>query len=190
MNRAREQFSNLTSRFGFGKVLGCGCLGCLAPIVMMMVFTVTVGWWLFGGSGGGTQQVYSTPRYTAPVAYQAPTVSQPAPTPVYAPDNAQGAVRNPELPSMMGNQPLHADYRTEGAADYMPYTGDHSKLSTNWYLAQANFTGARRTPYVKGQQLSNGLTVVTGDFDFVLLQDVTGTQWFCDPTGINCTFWR
>lgn len=184
-SKASAQWANLTSRFGFGKVAGCGCLGCLVPFVGATIFFLAVCWWLFARPV--QTQEHTATRYMAP---DAPVNGQRAsnvPTPVYAPDNAQGATRHPELPSMMGNQP---GYLGEGPAAYKPYEGDNSLANKSWYLAQANWTGARRTPYVKGQILSNGMTVVTGDFDFVLLQDASGTQWFCDPSGTNCQFWR
>lgn len=190
-DRAREQFADLTSRFGFRRVLGLGCLGCSLPIVGALIFVVAVGWWLFGSSGPAFE-ASAERRYTAPsasYAVQGQLLRPGGPTPVYEPDNAQSGIRQ-GLPSMMGNQPLDAGYLAEGQAAYTPYIGDHSVVSRQWYLARANFTGERRTPYVKGQVLSNGLTVVTADFDFVLLQDANGSQWFCDPTGLSCQWWR
>ncbi len=192
MNRAKEQWSNIVGKVGIGKLVGCGCLGCLVPLLSMGVFLVAVGWWLFGSGGNGSNvEVRNAIRYPAqsavgPVSVQGQRASA-QPTPVYAPSNVQGGIRHPEIPSAMGNQP---GYLAEGPAAYKPYEGDNSLANKSWYLAQSNWTGQRRTPYVKGQTLSNGLTVVTGDFDFVLLQDASGVQWFCDPTGTQCQFWR
>lgn len=200
MTTARQQVADITSKYGLKKVLSCGCLGCLVPILSMLVFLLAVGWWLFAGTTA-TPTAHSAPRYpvasnvryastagfvAAPVTQQGQAVRAGVPTPIYAPDNAQGAIRQ-GLPSMMGNQPLNADYRSEGLAAYTP---NRLGLPAGLYLGYANAIGARRTPYVKGQQLSNGLTVVTGDFDFVLLQDASGAQWYCDPTGTNCQWWR
>lgn len=186
---ARQQMSNITSKVGLGKVIGCGCLGCLVPVLSGLVFVIAVGWWLFGSSAPTPVQAQRTPTYSAAAPAQGQLVRPGVPTPVYTPANAQGGIRQ-GLPSMMGNQPLDPGYLSEGKAAYTPYTGDYSVASQQWYLARANFTGERRTPYVKGQTLSNGLTVVTADFDFVLLQDANGAQWFCDPTGVNCQWWR
>lgn len=198
MSRISEQISNMTARFDLKRVAGCGCLGCLLPILFGAVLVTIVLWWLLWSDG---QQATAPRRYPSDgtatnSAYAGPVSSGTrrtmSATPVYEKTNAQGGIRHPELPSMMGNQPLSPEYNylVKGPAEYKPYTGDNSLAQKSLYLAQANWSGQRRTPYVKGQVLSNGMTVVTADFDFVLLQDASGSQWACDPSGNNCEFWR
>lgn len=124
-----------------------------------------------------------------------------APTPVIPATNLDGGIRHPDQPSHSWAAPAITD---RPLRPYVPYTAwqgwENSTAAKSRYLAGVNLTGQRRTPYTKGQRLQypdgRQMTIVTGDFDFTLLQDEGGRQWACGPA-VNtlqdlqgCFFWR
>lgn len=197
---------NIVDRFG-GFNVGCAALGCLLPLACGILFFIGTFFWAAPTMQGLNDAPPEQRRLVqvAPPARQLPQTPQSGvvvrvgPTPVYAPDNTQGAVYQAGVPSMMGNQ--QAQFSTP-LLTYNGYKGDgwgNSLASKSGYLAGANLRGDRRTPYSRGQVITypdgQRLTVVTGDFDFTLLQDEQGSQWYCGPSVntlfdlSNCQFW-
>jgi hypothetical protein len=217
--------NHLRERFGLGKVLGCTGLGCLLPVSCIGLFMLVGAWGIvpmgmfasqpvearqpeWGENYGAYRADVAPAIVERPQAQRQPIanitngqVVQVGPTPVYAPTNQQGGVYQSGVPSMMFNQPAFSSVPMQDYQPYQPYEGwENSTMSKSNYLARANFTGARRTPYTKGQVLTYGdgsqMKVVTGDFDFTLLEDAQGAQWAC-PMSVNtlsdlsrCTVWR
>jgi hypothetical protein len=216
--------NHLRDRFGMGKVLGCAGLGCLLPVSCIGLFMMVGAWGIVpmgiasqpaearqpekGENYGAYRADIAPVQPVRPQAQRQPVanivngqVVQVGPTPVYAPSNQQGGVYQPGVPSMMFNQPAFSSVPMQDFQPYAPYEGwENSTASKSNYLARVNLTGARRTPYTKGQTLTDGdgtqMEVITGDFDFTLLEDSKGTQWDC-PLNVNtlndlshCSFWR
>lgn len=199
---------NIVERFG-GFNVGCAALGCLLPLACGILFFVGTFFWaapaVQGLTGTTPEQrrlvQVAPPSRQLPQPAQSGVIVQTQPTPIYAPDNAQGGMYQAGAPSMMGNQkaqfstPLLPYARYEGWGDGW----NNSLASKSNYLAGANLRGDRRTPYSRGQVITypdgQQLTVVTGDFDFTLLRDGQGHQWYCGPSIdtlsdlSTCQFW-
>lgn len=206
----------LAERFGLGRVIGCAALGCMVPMFLIPAVLCGVLWWFMPfvgnvldmtGVSGIFQRVEPTPiplvgdRATwqpavTPVPTLAPiypgrqgVIVQVGPTPVYASATAV------PLPGQV-EQPAYSDRPMQ---EYATYQGN-TPAEMHLYLAKANLWGSRRTPYSRGQRLTypdgTQVTVVTGDFDFTLIADQHGQQWYCGPSVntlsdlANCMFWR
>lgn len=201
---------NIVDRFG-GFNVGCAALGCLLPASCVILFFVSTFFWAAPAVQSLTGSEPTEQRrlvQVAPASRQVPqpvrngVIVQTQPTPIYAGDNAQGGVYQPGVPSMMGNQQAQFSTPLQPYAKYEGWSDGwgNSLASKSSYLAGANFRGDRRTPYSRGQVITypdgQQLTVVTGDFDFTLLQDVQGHQWYCGPFVntlsdlSNCQFWN
>lgn len=190
---------NIVDRFG-GFNVGCAALGFLLPFSCAILFACSAFFWV---TPTIQQFTGTTPPEQRRLVQDAPAASslngvivQTQPTPVYLAGNAQGATYQPGVPSMMGNQPAQFNVPLQ---PYAKYEGS-SRWDRQAYLGRANLTGERRTPYSRGQVITypdgQRLTVITADFDFTLLQDVQGNQWYCGPS-VNtlsdlgsCQFWR
>lgn len=206
----------LAEQFGLGRVVGCAALGCLVPMLLIPAVLCGAIWWFtpvagnvldMTGVAGVFQSVEATPvpLVAQPVAWRpavtpVPTMApvypgqqgvivQVGPTPVYASATAVPLTEQSEQPA----------YSDRPMQEYVPYQGN-TPAEMHLYLAKANLWGSRRTPYSRGQRLTypdgTQITVITGDFDFTLIADQQGQQWYCGPSVdalsdlANCVFWR
>lgn len=207
-NQLLDLGRNVHSRFGMGKTLGCVGIGCMVPLSCMLLFVCSL-WWVVPTDMITDMFVSGQTEQAAPRAATRSSgsslangqVMQVGPTPVYPATNEQGGVRQAGAQSMMYNQPAQSNVPMQPYVAYQPAQGwEDSLASKSAYLARANLTGERRTPYTKGQVLTypdgTVMTVVTGDYNFMLLEDQHGDQWMCGPS-VNtlnelsgCRFWR
>lgn len=186
---------NIVERFG-GFNVGCAALGCLLPFSCAILFACSAFFWVapsiqqFTGATPPEQRrlVQVAPVASSPRTERNGVVVQTQPTPVYPKATAAPFV-SADAPAQFST-PLQPYVKYEGSG----------RWDRQSYLGRANLTGERRTPYSRGQVITfpdgQRMTVVTGDFDFTLLQDAYGAQWYCGPS-VNtlfdlssCQFWR
>lgn len=151
--------------------IGCGCLGVVAAGAALAICPI-----LFGiGAMFAPDALPTASSIVRPVMLESNQATAPA---------GHNDVGQAQPPASMTDRAL---------LPYMPYqptdqTWANSSLTRGGYLGWANLTGARRTPYQRGQRLSypNGatMTVITADFDFTLLQDDQGQEWSC-PANVD-----
>lgn len=143
--------------------VGCGCLTMIGAVFAVVA---VCGVLFLGGSWFRS----AMPEPPAVVNYAAPATV----------NNNAGFIERSSASQPTSGQAL----------TYMPYqssspTWGNSLASKSRYLAWANLTGTRRTPYSRGQVLSFSdgrmMTVVTADFDYTLLKDAQGIEWACPP---------
>lgn len=156
--------------------VGCGCLSVImagaALAICPLLFGVAT---LFGPATPTAPTVVRPVMLSSHNAVALPGNSNSQPESNRAVEQYQGAT--------LTDQPLQP---------YMPYEADQtwadSTAGRAGYLGWANLAGARRTPYSRGQVMTypNGATytIVTADFDFTLLQDPQGREWYC-PANID-----
>ncbi len=174
MTRDLSQF--FVGNWRIGCAAGCGCLVIVAMAGLFMLCSVA---WIGGSLLRGKVE---PPPVVEPIMLE--------------PSQAIYTVSNPTIPvdklatRHESNQNTVTDRRP---LPYMPYVNDNatwgnSNATRSYYLAWANLTGARRTPYTRGQVLrypdGRSFKVVTADFDFSLLQDSQGRRWAC-PADVN-----
>lgn len=176
---------NIVERFG-GFNVGCAALGCLPPFSCAILFACSAFFWV---TPTIQQFAGATPPEQRRIVDVAPAASSPGPV-------RNGVVVQVAKATAVPHVDAHAPTPLQ---PYTRYEGG-SRWDRQAYLGRVNLTGERRTPYSRGQVITyqdgTVMTVVTGDFDFTLLQDVSGSQWFCG-TSVNtladlsgCMFWR
>lgn len=169
-----------------------GCALSALGVLLVALLSVCGGLWWTVSTVTESVTVYPTmePLRLDGAGVVFPAQPRMKPTPVIPATNLEGGIRHAEIPSASLFDASSNAITDRPLQPYTPYAAwagwENSTAAKSRYLAGVNLTGARRTPYTKGQRLmypgGQTYTVKTADFDFTLLVDASGAEWYCGPS--------